>query len=546
MKKNEKTIILCAGQINHSLTSGGTDISNAMIPVNGKPVISWIIDDLIDKKINNIYIVLRENDTNLEKFISKIYINRIKITIISIKDGETILYSLKQGIDYNISNGLVRIILGDTLIKDTFISNNDFVYISPAEGSRRWCLANIDSESYIVDFRDKQPAGNGRPPALTGYYHLISGEDVKNCVEECILAGENEISSMLRRYCKNHKLKAVPVTEWYDFGHIDTLVESRRKLLKPRHFNQLTVNPILNTIIKESTNNQKLLDELDWYKEIPEELQILTPRLLKHQTQNDKVRIVQEYYGYSTLAELYVYGNLHPDTWHAILKHLLSIHNEFKKYKGSLSNKEIEYMYTNKTYNRMNGLIDQNPFWDIIIKKDIINVNSQQLINIKGLTKKIEKYSETISRNAPITIIHGDFCFSNILYDVPHQIARLIDPRGRFGKKGIWGDSRYDIAKLRHSVHEGYDFIQADLFELKESNEIFEIQLLDQKLCGEVGTDLDEMLLEFHYDLKEISFIEGLLFLSMIPLHKGQLDRQKMMYLTGIKLLNEVFNENSN
>jgi len=35
-------------------------------------------------------------------------------------------------------------------------------------------------------------------------------------------------------------------------------------------------------------------------------------------------------------------------------------------------------------------------------------------------------------------------------------------------------------------------------------------------------------------------FIEGLLFISMLPLHHENPQRQKMMYLTGLTLLNEV------
>ena len=50
----------------------------------------------------------------------------------------------------------------------------------------------------------------------------------------------------------------------------------------------------------------------------------------------------------------------------------------------------------------------------------------------------------------------------------------------------------------------------------------------------------DEMLLDAGYDVRAIRFIEGLLFLSMLPLHQGRPQRQQMMYFTGLRLLNEV------
>lgn len=138
------------------------------------------------------------------------------------------------------------------------------------------------------------------------------------------------------------------------------------------------------------------------------------------------------------------------------------------------------------------------------------------------------------------TIVHGDYCFSNILFDINNQIIRLIDPRGSFGVKGSYGDPRYDMAKLRHSAHELYDFILADMFELRETEAGFEGEIYADNIASQVGDTLDKMILELGYDLDEIRFIEGLLFISMLPIHHGQPQRQKMMLLTGLSLLNEV------
>ena len=77
--------------------------------------------------------------------------------------------------------------------------------------------------------------------------------------------------------------------------------------------------------------------------------------------------------------------------------------------------------------------------------------------------------------------MHGDFCFSNILFDLGHQIVRVIDPRGRFGQKGIYSDPRYDMAKLRHSIGGLYDFIVADLFDVQEQEGEFVVHYLCQR-----------------------------------------------------------------
>lgn len=61
------TIILCAGKIDPSNLPIGTNVSNATIPVNGKPVIAWILDDLMRKQVYDVIIVAREEDKKIAK-----------------------------------------------------------------------------------------------------------------------------------------------------------------------------------------------------------------------------------------------------------------------------------------------------------------------------------------------------------------------------------------------------------------------------------------------------------------------------------------------
>ena len=71
---------------------------------------------------------------------------------------------------------------------------------------------------------------------------------------------------------------------------------------------------------------------------------------------------------------------------------------------------------------------------------------------------------DRLAENVQGCIVHGDLCLSNILYDLRSRICKLLDPRGSFGAAGIYGDPRYDVAKLYHSIYGLYDFITNDLF----------------------------------------------------------------------------------
>uniref|UniRef100_A0A832GZY4 Aminoglycoside phosphotransferase domain-containing protein n=1 Tax=Oscillatoriales cyanobacterium SpSt-402 TaxID=2282168 RepID=A0A832GZY4_9CYAN len=149
--------------------------------------------------------------------------------------------------------------------------------------------------------------------------------------------------------------------------------------------------------------------------------------------------------------------------------------------------------------------------------------------------------TDQLSERPNGSIIHGDYCFSNILYDLNSQLVRLIDPRGSFGKQKKYGDPRYDIAKLRHSISGRYDFIVADLFRVSEYKGDCALQLYEPEVYSSVTSYFDELISQHGYDNREIAFIEGLLFVSMVPLHRDNFYRQLAMYLNGILILNKVF-----
>ena len=139
--------------------------------------------------------------------------------------------------------------------------------------------------------------------------------------------------------------------------------------------------------------------------------------------------------------------------------------------------------------------------------------------------------------------MHGDYCFSNILFDMNSFICRLIDPRGRIHDQTIYGDPRYDIAKLRHSVVGGYDFIVHGLFNLNEKENCFEIKKTQPYFQTQLTQIFDEYTIKYGYNLDEIKLIEALLFTSMIPLHKDNIQRQKVFYLIAVEKINNIFKE---
>ena len=141
-----------------------------------------------------------------------------------------------------------------------------------------------------------------------------------------------------------------------------------------------------------------------------------------------------------------------------------------------------------------------------------------------------------------MSIIHGDFCFSNILCGINRKtdttILKFVDPRGNFGVDGVFGDPNYDAAKLIHSYQGGYEYIIYDEFDVEEdpSSNIYNIVFSNNNKdkISEIFQEETDL-----YSL-ESKLIEGLIYIGMCSRHYDSEKRQTAMYLTGIKILNRV------
>jgi len=85
-----------------------------------------------------------------------------------------------------------------------------------------------------------------------------------------------------------------------------------------------------------------------------------------------------------------------------------------------------------------------------------------------------------------------------------------------------------------------YDFVVNGLFKISEDNMSYEYSLLGGISYKPLIKIFNNLCSKYGFNYMEIQFIEGLLFLSMIPLHKDDFDRQKIFYLKAVELLNGV------
>ncbi len=92
-----------------------------------------------------------------------------------------------------------------------------------------------------------------------------------------------------------------------------------------RYFNTLKVNKAKSSITKFSKRTEKLIDEINWYLKLPQELAEFTPNLIDYSKDISNPYLSLSFCKEPLLADLYVNDSLSVSEWEKVIKLLLKI-----------------------------------------------------------------------------------------------------------------------------------------------------------------------------------------------------------------------------
>lgn len=298
--------------------------------------------------------------------------------------------------------------------------------------------------------------------------------------------------------------------KWLDFGHNFTFYYSRKNFLESRSFNQIEICD--NFLIKSSEDIFKIWVEYKWLNEQKKHLPNNIPYVKDFLIKNDRGYYFIEYLNFPVLSDIFVFGKLESEYFLKILfslkKNLKSLHSFVKIYKSNF--------LTDKLLERKEGIFQavEKLSLDSKVFNDLFYQNVEYFEN----------------KEMSHGVIHGDYCFSNILFNFSSFEPILIDPRGylsRVNGYSTLGPCNYDLYKLAHSFVGGYDYIisgKEDIVFNKFEN--IKIRLANFCEIFEIG--------ELEVKMGMIN-----LFLSMIPLHSNSPKRQKA-FLILLENINKI------
>jgi len=525
--KNFQVIIPAAGKATRMrpLSSG---VSKCMIPVNGKPIISYIIDKL--KNLGNpIDIVIVHNELNdVKEFVANTYpqmYEESRIVFAEQKNPKGPLHAIEIGAKKLVINQIgenykmpILVWLGDTICLEDFNITESFLATSSVDDYSRWCL--VDDECNFYDKPEVAPRTN---QALIGIYNFCNPHlffnSLKRGMKMPTLKNEHQISSLLDSYISNGGFFELQNTEkWYDCGELQTFYESKARLLNnsARSFNQISVDTFLGTVTKTSDDKQKqdkIQQEKDWFLSLPDEMSLFCPRILP----SDYGVLKMSHEPGTALSEMWIYENMRFENWTQVIDKILKIHNTvfLDRAQNINSRNAMKEMYLVKNLKRFDDIIETFPeFENTELVKNFIKTTAADLIETTPVWSKY---------------FHGDSHLGNILFEPLHGGIKFVDPRGAFGNlQGSQGDLRYDMAKLVQDFYLRYAEIVAGNYYIDSDDSIkfFKAQDLTNKIIKHIKRKLTE----YGYEWEQIFRLSILLIITCIPFHSDNPERQRAFW----------------
>jgi hypothetical protein len=419
----------------------------------------------------------------------------------------------------------VALLHGDTLI-DEFPCDADVIGVAETNDDYPWETERIEDGTELV---------------WCGYFSFAN---IRSLVKSLALS-KGDFVQAVRGYAQLHELPRQTIGDWHDLGHVNTYFKSRASITTQRSFNSLDIRS--GTLTKRGNPSIKIEAEAHWFANLPVALRRFVPQLIDSGSDaQGEPYYTLEYLPMTPLNEIFVHGHNPVFFWARIVKLLegyfkVARECQLPEVSAHQVAEDARMLYREKTRSRLAEYSKSRE-----VKLNIpVKYGSLQLPSVNEIAAQCIELA--CASACEIAIGHGDLCFSNILFDSRGDNIKVIDPRGlnQTHELTIHGDQKYDLAKLCHSVLGLYDFIIAGRY-----------RLIEEDGSSTIEFDLDERLTSIQRLFESGQFIDGvsfldviphtiLLFLSMLPLHEDQPQRQRALFVNALRLYSQYFANSS-
>jgi hypothetical protein len=453
------------------------------------------------------------------------------VEVVAIPDGlglgEAVVYALNS-----LGKGdlAVHILHGDTLIIDPPLHDMDVIVGGAGGGDYSWAEVEVrDGRVSALTVIPAGEEGQARPVAA-GYFAFSSSLDLIRAMTRA----RGDFVGGINAYLADHPVALTPAREWLDFGHLQTFFRSRLAATMARSFNTLRMDGL--TARKSSVDEAKMQAEARWLRNAPSDLQIFCGRMIETGIADGRAFYLTEYEYLPVLSELFALGQIGATPWLRIMASCETFLRLCAAHKGDggygSGDAALRSLAVDKTFERLETLARMG--FEIDRPLTFAGRACPSLVGIAEiLAGGIDLDSGRVE-----SVMHGDFCFSNILYSARVRRIKVIDPRGYVDAgASLYGDPRYDLAKLSHSIVGRYDQIIAGRFHATRIGRDFAIEFETLPAQGWLEDALADLAIDgIGGAAPEVRAVMIGLFLSAPALHADRPDRQQAMIANALRL----------
>jgi len=506
-------IILSSSYVSNEMRCEFGEVPPCMLPLGGKLLLEHQLEFLGERdnflSLPSDYVL---NNHEL-KVISELKLNIIKV------DGQLSLgMALQRVLEQIETLDRVTILFGDTLVKFDTLQHSNVIGISKGLGYYEWSVYDQSKATFSANTYESHENS-----IFNGYLSFKS----KEILTVSLAASNFDFTSMLNYALETEKINLAESDLWLDFGHLNTYFESKRNFTTERAFNNLEYTN--GFLYKSSENVSKLKSEALWFSNVPKDMRIYTPLVIS-ELDDDFYKI--EYINSLSLSEIYLFCRVNSHLWKRIIGSCFDFLDLCKKYEYKADS--YDWDVNRKTRSRWSNISAAT--------KNLLNPALESCNEAFDDILDSILYSSEEHEDNKSQFMHGDLCFSNILYDFRSNRIRVIDPRGcdYSGKSSIYGPADYDVAKLAHSIIGRYDEIIADRYDVGILKSEYRLVFNDQNRNSFIKTEFILQLNRHGYSLKTIYKQMIGLFISMLPLHEDSEVRQLALFVNALRLKKEM------
>lgn len=480
----------------------------ALVPVDNLPMLFYLFKKFPDKR----FVIIADYKKDVMREYLSVFAD-VKYQIVD-AFGNGTCAGVKQAIDLIPEKKAFMLVWSDLILPEDFVlpqeytddnAENDYVGLSETFPCRWKYEDGVFKEERSTEF------------GVAGFF-LFS--------EKAKMQGVPESGELVRWVSKQgFDFKTVGLGGTREFG----LLEEYNKLVesKCRPFNRIMIDG--DYLIKEPVDAQGIClakREIAWYEKakllhIPELPLIYDTNPLKMEYIKGR-NIYDCDFDYETKKSIL----------YSIVEALKALHESEKVNADTFS---IEEAYFNKTMDRLSKIQDLVPF---ARDKEIL-INGRRCRNVFCYKRKLQKKLDRLKMNCKnFSFIHGDCTFSNLMVREDKRPV-LIDPRGYFGFSELYGDVRYDWAKLYYSIVGNYDQFNLKRFRLEIGDGLEEGIRLQIESNGweELEEDFFRMV---ECDRYEIRLLHAVIWLSLTTYAWQDYDSICGAFYNGLYYLEEV------